>query len=130
MEFLVYIEPRDESSDGGGMVTATMLLCRGRGAILIRIPLSEVLGLFSLSSCGVHDVTIRLQHLSAINVVVAEANWGGDRVGCFWLLTNIFPYDDGKSLPNESYVEFSTMEENDEDDRVEGALVNSKAGPS
>ena len=75
-------------------------------------------------------MTIRLQHLSAINVVVAEANWGGDRVGCFWFLTNIFPYDDGKSLPNEAYVEFSTMEENDEDDRVEGALVNSKAGPS
>ena len=49
-------------------------------------------------------MTIRLQHLSAINVVVAEATGGGDRVDCSRILTNIFPYEDGKSLTNESSV--------------------------
>ena len=34
------------------------------------------------------------------------------------------------SLPNEYSVALSTMEENDEDEGVEGALVNSKAEPS
>ena len=49
---------------------------------------------------------------------------------CSWLLTNLFPYDDGTSLRNESSVAFSTMEDNDEDEGVEGALVNSKSGTS
>ena len=75
-------------------------------------------------------MTILLQHLSAINVVVAESTGGGDRVDCSRLLTNIFPYDDGTSLPNESSVALSTMEDNDKDKGVERALVNSKAGPS
>ena len=44
--FLVDIESSDESSDGGGLVTATRLLRRSRGAILMRLPLPEVPGLF------------------------------------------------------------------------------------
>ena len=127
--FLVYIEYSDEGSDGGGPVKATRLLRRSRGEIITRILLPEVPGLFSPSSSGVHDVTIRLQHLLDINVVVVEATGGGDHVDCFRLLTNIFPYDDGTSLPNESSASFSTMEDNSEDNGVEGALVNSKAGP-
>ena len=75
-------------------------------------------------------MTIRFQNLSAINVVVAKATGGGDRVYCSRLLTNIFPYDDGKSLPNESSVAFSTMEDNDEYEGLDGELVNSKTGPS
>ena len=63
-------------------------------------------------------MTIRLQHLSAINVVVAKATGGGDRVYCSRLLTNLFPYDDGKSLPNGSSIEFSAIKENDEDEEV------------
>ena len=55
---------------------------------------------------------------------------GGDRVEYYRLLANIFPYDDGTSLPNESSVALSIMEENGKDEGVEGALVNSKAGPS
>ena len=109
---------------------STRLLRRSRGEILTRIPLPEVPGLFSPSSSGVHDVMIRLQHLSAINVVFAKATGGGDRVDCSWILTNIFPYNDGTSLPNKSSVEFSTMQDNDDDEGVEGALVNSKARPS
>ena len=38
-------------------------------------------------------------------------------------------YNDGTSLINESSVAFSTMEYNEEDEGVEGALVNSKAVP-
>ena len=75
-------------------------------------------------------MTIRFQHLSAINVVVAEATGGGDRVDCSQILFNIFPYDDGTSLPNESSVAFSTMEDNVKDEGAEGALVNSKARSS
>ena len=78
--FLVDIESSDEGSDGGGLATETRLLRQSRGAILMRIPLLEVAGLFSPSSSGVHDVTIRSQHLSAINIVVVEATGGGDRV--------------------------------------------------
>ena len=100
MGFLVYIETNDEGSDGGDMVTATRLLRRSRGAILMRIPLPEVPGLFSPSSSGVQNATIRLQHLSAINVVVAESTGCGDRVDCSRLLRNIFTYNDGTSLPN------------------------------
>ena len=74
-------------------------------------------------------MTIRFQHISDINVVVAKATGGGDRVDCSRLLANLFPYDDGTSLPNESSVALSTMEENEEDEGVEGALFNSKAGP-
>ena len=55
---LVDIESSDEGSDGGGLVTAIRLLCLSQGAILMRIPLPEVTGLFSPSSYGVHDVTI------------------------------------------------------------------------
>ena len=72
---------------------------------------------------------IRFQHLSSINAVVAEANGDGDRVVCYCLLTNLFPYDDGTSLPNESPVALSTMDDIDEDEGVEGELANSKAGP-
>ena len=129
MRLLVDIETSDEGLDGGGLVTATRLLRRSWVAILIRIPLTEVPVLFSPSPSGVHDVMIQFQNLSAINVVVTEATGGGDRVECSQVLTNIFPYDDGTSLPNESSVAFSTMEDNDEDEGVEGALVNSKAGP-
>ena len=75
----------------------------------MRIPLPEVPGLFSLLSSGVHYVTIRFQHISAINFVVAEATGGGDRVDFSQLITNLFPYDDGMSLPNESFVAFSNM---------------------
>ena len=78
-----------------------MLLLRSWGEILTRITLPGVPGLFSPLSFGVHDVTIRFQNLSDINVVVSEANGGGDRVDCSRILTNIFPYDDGTSLPNE-----------------------------
>ena len=56
--FLVDIESSDEDSDGGGLVTANSLLCQSRGAILMRIPLPEVPGLFSPSSSGVHDMTM------------------------------------------------------------------------
>ena len=66
---LVDIESSDEGSEGGRLVTSTRLLRQSQGAILMRILLPEVPGLFSPSSSGVHDVTIRLQHLSAINVV-------------------------------------------------------------
>ena len=128
--FLVDIDSSDEGSDKGGMVTATRLLRRSWGSILMRITHMEVLGSFSPLSSGVHDVTIRFQHLSAINFVVAEATGGGDRVYCSWLVTNFFPYDDGTSIPNESSVALSTMEDNYEDEGVKGALVNSKAGPS
>ena len=79
--FLVDIESSDEGSDGGGLVIATRLLGRSWGAILMRVPYPEVPGIFSLSSSGVHDVTIRFQHLSSINVVVAKAIGGeGGRV--------------------------------------------------
>ena len=57
-------------------------------------------------------MTIRFQHLLAIIVVVTKATGGGDRVDCSWILTNLFPYDDGTSLPNESSVALSTMEDN------------------
>ena len=77
------------------MVIATILLHQSRGAILMRIPLPEVPVLFSPFSYGVNDVMTQLQHLPAINVVVAEAAGGGDRVNCSWLLTNLFPYNDG-----------------------------------
>ena len=97
---------------GGGLGISARLLHRSWGTIFIRIPLPEVSGLFSPSSSSVHDVNIQFQHLSAINVVVAKANGGGDRVDCSWILTNLFPYDDGTSLPNESSVALSTMEEN------------------
>ena len=89
---LVDIESSDEGSDGGELVTTTRLLRRSRVAILMRIPLLEVPGLFYPSSSGVHDVTIQLKHLSAINAVVAEATWGGDRVNCSRLLTNLSLY--------------------------------------
>ena len=128
--FLVDIESSDEDSDGGGLVTATRLLRRSRGEILMRIPLIKVPGLFSPLSSGVHDVKIRFQYLSAINVVVARATGGGDRVDCSWLLTNIFPYDDGMSLTDELSITLSTMEDNGEDEGMEGAIVNSKAGKS
>ena len=72
----------------------------------MRIPLPEVPVLFSPSSSGVHDVMIQFQHLSAINGVVTEANGFGDFVDLSWLLTNLFTYDDGMSLPNESYFAF------------------------
>ena len=78
--FLVNIESSDEGSDGGGLVIATRLLRRSWGGILMRIPLPEVPGLLSPSSSGLHDVTIRFQHLSTINVVVAEVTGGGDRI--------------------------------------------------
>ena len=78
----------------------------------MRILLPEVPGLFSLSSSGVHDVMVLLQHLSAINVFIAEATEGGDRFESSWPLNKLFPYDDGTSLSNESSVEFSTMEYN------------------
>ena len=61
-------------------MTATRLLHQSRGAILIKIPLPEVTGLFSPLSSGIHDVTIRFQHLLAIIVVVTKATGGGDRV--------------------------------------------------
>ena len=96
----------------------------------MRIPLPEVPGLFSLLSSGVHYVTIRFQHISAINFVVAEATGGGDRVDFSQLITNLFPYDDVTSFPNEYSVAFSTVEDSDEDKGVEVALVNSKVGPS
>ena len=73
---------------------------------------------------------ILFQHISVINVVAADATGGGDCVNCSRILTNIFPYDDRTSLPNESCVVLSTMEDNDKDAGVEGALVNYKAGPS
>ena len=79
------------------------------------ISLPEVPGLFYTLSSGVHDVKIRFQHLSAINAVVAEATEGGERIDCSQILTNIFPYNDGTSLPNEYSVAFSTMEDNEED---------------
>ena len=94
------------------------------------IPLPEVPELFSPSSSGVHYVTIRFQHLSAINSVVAKATGVGNPVECSRRLTNLFPYKYGMSIPNESSIEFSTMEYNEEYEEVEGALVNSKAGPS
>ena len=75
-------------------------------------------------------MTILFQHLSSINVFFAEATGGGDCVDCSRLLTNLFPYDYGTSLPNKSFVVFPTMEDNDEDERVEGEMFNSKAGPS
>ena len=56
--FLVDIESSDEGSYGGGLVTATRLLCRRWVAILMRIPLPEVPGLLSSMSSGVHDVKI------------------------------------------------------------------------
>ena len=93
----------------------------------MRILLPEVPGLSPPPSSGVHDVTIRFQHLSSINVAVAEATGGRDRVNCSWILTNIFPYNDVPSLPKESSVVLSTTEYNDEDEGVEGALVNSKS---
>ena len=93
---LVDIESSDEGSDGGGLVTATRLLRRSRGAIIMKIPLPEVPEILSPSSSDVHDVTIRFQHLSAINVVVAKENGGGGCVDCSRLLINLFPYDDGK----------------------------------
>ena len=74
-------------------------------------------------------MTIQFQHLSSINVVVAEETGCGDCVDCSRLLTNLFPYDDGTSLPNESSVSLSTMEDNDKYEGVEGELVNSKAVP-
>ena len=74
-------------------------------------------------------MTIRFQHLSSINVFVAETTGGEDCIYYSRLLANLFPYNDGTSLPNEYSVEFSTMEYNDKDERVEGTLVNSKAGP-
>ena len=74
-------------------------------------------------------MTILFQHISAINFFVAKATVRGERVDCSRLLTNIFPYNDVTSIPNESSVELSTMEVNDKDEGVEGALVNSKAGP-
>ena len=98
--FLVDIDYIDEDSNRGGLVTATRLLLQSWGAILMIIPLPEVSGLLSPSSSSVHDVTIRFQHLSSINVVVAEETVFGDCVDCSWLLTNLFPYDDGTSLPN------------------------------
>ena len=104
--FLVNIESSGEGSDGGGLVVATRLLCRSWGEIIMIIPLPGVTGLFSLSSSGVHDVIIQFNHLSAINVVVAELTGGGDCVDCSRFLTNIVPYDDGTSLPNESSVAF------------------------
>ena len=58
------------------------------------------------------------------------ATGGGERVDCSRLITNLFPYYDGTSLPNESYVVLSTMEDNDEYEGLEGGLVNSKAGPA
>ena len=61
-------------------MTATRLLRQIRGAIIMIIPLPEVSGLLSPSSSGVHDVMIQFQHLSAINVVVANDTGGGDRV--------------------------------------------------
>ena len=106
--FLINIESSDEGSDWGGLVTATRLLHRSRGEILMRIPLIKVPGLFSPLSSGVHDVTILLQHLSAINVVVAEATGGGDRVDCSRILTNIFPYDDGMSLTDELSITYTS----------------------
>ena len=127
---VVDIKSSDEGSDRGGLVTATRLLCQSWGEILMRIPLLEVSGFFFLSSYGIHDVTIQIQHLSAINVVVAKATGGGDCVYCSQILTNLFPYNDGMSLPNEPSVSFSTMEDNDKDEGMKGALVNSKAGPS
>ena len=78
--FLVYIDSSDEGSDGGGLVTATRLLRRSRGAILMRILLPGVPGLSPPPSSGVHDVTIQFQHLSAINVVVDKVAGGGNRV--------------------------------------------------
>ena len=95
----------------------------------MRIHLPEVPELFPLSSSCVHVVTIRFQHLSAINFFTAKATGVGDHVNCSRLLANLFPYDDVTSIPNESFVAFSTMEDNDKYDGVEGALVNSKAGP-
>ena len=77
---LVNIESIDEGSDGGGLMTATRLIRRSRGAIIMRITLPEFPGLFSLSSSGVHDVMIRYHHLSAINVVVYKATGGGYHV--------------------------------------------------
>ena len=74
--FLVDIESSDESSDGGGLVTATRLLRRSWGAILMRITIPGVPRLFSLSSSSVHYVTVRFQHLSAINIDVAKATGG------------------------------------------------------
>ena len=79
MGFLVDIGSSDEGSYGGGLVTATRLLRQSRGAILMKIPLLKVPGLFYLSSSGVNDVTIQSQHLSAINIVVAEETVVGDR---------------------------------------------------
>ena len=124
---LVNIEYSDEGTYGGGLVTATRLRHQSWGAIIMRITLLEVPGLFSPSSYDVHDVMIRFQHLSEINVVFAKVTGGGDHVDCSRLLNNIFPYDDGTSLPNEYSVALSTMEENDEDDGLEGALVNYKS---
>ena len=80
MGFLVDIESSDEGLDGGGLATATRLLRQSRGAILMRITLLVVAGLFSPSSSGVHEVTIQSQHLSAINIVAVEATGGGDHV--------------------------------------------------
>ena len=104
--FLANIESSDESSDGGGLVTATRLIRKSWGEIIMRIPLPEVLVSLSPLSSGVHDVTIRFQHISSINVVVAEATGGGDPVDCSRILTNIFLYYVGTSLPNEAYVAF------------------------
>ena len=61
-------------------MTATRLLRQGWGAILMRITLLEFPGLFYPSPSGVYDAMIRFQHISSINVVVAEATGGGDRV--------------------------------------------------
>ena len=88
--FLFNIDSSGEGSDGGGLVTATRLLLQSRGAIIMIIPLPEVPGLFFPSSSSVHDVVIGFQYLSVINVVISEANGGGDRVNCSWPLTNIF----------------------------------------
>ena len=71
-------------------------------------------------------MTIRSQHLSATNIVVSKATGGADHVNYSRLLTNIFPYDDGTSLHTESSVAFLTIEDNDKDEGVEGALFNSK----
>ena len=110
-------------------MTSTRLLCQSQGAILVRIPLIGVPGLFSLLSSGVHGVTIQFQNISAINVFVSEVTGGGDPVECSWLITNLLPYNDGTSLPNESSVSLSTMEYNDKYEGVEGELFNSKAVP-
>ena len=87
-----------------------------------------IAGAIILQDCNL--LLHRQRYSSDINVVVAEATGGGDRVDFSFIITNLFPYDYGTSLPNESSVAFSTMEYNDKDEGVEGELVNYKAGPS